>query len=462
MFVFVFASAFSAQRIMPNLGVNRLGSLTAMYQNTGLIIGFYAALLEHMSNRLTASEASLIAQEFFGSVESYVSNDNILPDIIVIMSEAFMDITSVYNLEFSSDPIANFRRLRQAHISGNVVVPVFGGGTANTEFEFLTGVPLYLMGRADYVPYSNPSRYFYRDVLTSMPWLLRTQGYRTVAVHPYYAWFFSRDAVYPRLGFEHVYFSEDMPDASLRGWFISDEYFTDRVIDEIIYAENTDTPLFLFGVSMQNHWEFWDYKYTHNDPYFEFDVTAFSPLLNEVELGRVNSFVQGIYDADRQLGRLIKFLENRSRPTILVFFGDHMPILGAHDDTIFETLGYISSQNILGWNEYDKQKMFTTPYLVWSNFADTNQDWGVLSAYFLGARVLDLSGVMLNNYWNYILHLNQYFRALTENHYVDNYGNFSGLYGVMQLEHIIAFDALNTVKWFGNDDFYYWLQEFLQ
>ena len=459
MFVLAFASNFYSNTIMPALEINPRGPLTALYRDTGFILGFHAALIDHNARHMEAGTASFVAERFFPHPTSRGSTlpPAAQPNVIVIMSEAFIDPTVIYSLEFSTDPAANLRRLSQDHISGDLVVPVFGGGTANTELEFLTGSPMFFMGSAYYVPYNNVGRYFFRDIETAMPQLFRANGYRTIAVHPFTRYFFNRNVVYDRLGFDVYIGYEDMEDPEYKGFFVSDEFFTDEIIAQILLAEEADEPLFLFGISMQNHWEFWGSKY-YGWPQ---DITAYSPYLTEGELGNVNSFVQGIYDADKQLGRLIDFIEDRDTPTIVVFFGDHLPILGEGHNAIFETLGYISDQRLGMWNEDDRRKMFTLPYLVWSNFTDTDEYWGTLSTYFLGAQVLRHSGINLNRYWHHVLYANSHFRALTENHHVDIEGNFRTIWDVWNYDHIIAYEALIQAMWFGTDDFHYSLSEII-
>ena len=457
-FVPVFASNLYTNSIMPALDINPRGPLTSLYRHTGFILGFHAALLDHNARNLDAAASTPTAIKFFREPETGRGSalpPDIRPNVIVIMSEAFIDPNVIYNLEFSTDPASNFRRLSQNHISGDVIVPVFGGGTANTELEFLTGSPLFLMGSAYYVPYSNAGRYFFRDIEAAMPQLFRQNGYRTVALHPFTRYFFSRDVVYPRLGFDAFISYEDMENPVYKGLFVSDEFFTDEIIKQILEAEETSEPLFLFGISMQNHWEYWGSKY-YGWPQ---DVTSYSPYLDEEELARVDAFMQGIYDADKQLGRLIDFIEERDTPTIVVFFGDHLPILGEHSDRFFEQLGYISDQRQEMWSKEDRRKMFTTPYLVWSNFADTNEDWGTTSTYFLGAQLLRHSGIELNRFWHHVLYANRYFSALTENLYVDIYGNIHTAHDVWSKDHVVAMEALIQAMWFGTDDFHYSLSE---
>jgi len=456
LFIGVFGINATASGILNALDVDTSGSLTQLYRDTGLIVGFHAALVDHNSRNVTAAAAGERVLDFFPTPNPAPHPAaNVRPNVIVIMSEAFMDPTIIDNLHFSTDPVPNFRRLAAEHISGDVVVPVFGGGTANTELEFLTGSAMFFMGSAYYVPYNNVGRYFFRDIAAAMPWLFRANGYHAVAVHPYTRYFFSRNLVYPRLGFNEFIGYEDMQDPHYKGFFVSDEFFTDQIIAQILLAEQVDEPLFLFGVSMQNHWEYWGSKYSG----WPEDITVYSPYLNDYEQAVVRSFAQGIYDADKQLGRLVDFVESRDTPTIIVFFGDHLPILGEHNDAFLQRLGFISDQRIWHWDEQDRQRMFSVPYLVWSNFADQGRHWGTLSTYFLAANVLELSGINLNRYWHYTLYLNTHFGGLTENHFISNFGNFYSVHSVRQRPYVAAMEALHQVKWFGTDDLFESLSE---
>ncbi|MCL2354092.1 MAG: hypothetical protein FWC69_05625, partial [Defluviitaleaceae bacterium] len=172
LFFLVFVSSFYSNLVMPLMeGQVRDTPLTVLYRQSGFILGFHTTLLNHNSRRHDAYDASRILAAYFEDRGITLPQDEppqqIQPNVIIIMSEAFMDPTDFYNVNFSRDPVPNFRRLAEASISGDVVVPVFGGGTANTEFELLTGVPIFFMGSAYYIPYTNLERYFASNVYTA-------------------------------------------------------------------------------------------------------------------------------------------------------------------------------------------------------------------------------------------------------------------------------------------------------
>jgi len=205
---------FASNRVFPALGLDR-GTETDRYRDNGLVLGFYSALIDHLApthatfDYLTMFTHGL-SQNGAGALLKPQA-DPIVPNVIVIMSESFMDPTELYNLTFSQYPVPNLRRLSYGNLSGNVLVPVYGGGTSNTEFEFIGGSPHLFFGTRFYVPYESPAGYFDREIMTTLPWMFRANGYRTVAVHPYYEWFFNRVELYPLLGFEESIFKEQMP-----------------------------------------------------------------------------------------------------------------------------------------------------------------------------------------------------------------------------------------------------------
>ena len=431
-FLVFLSGNFAVNRILPVFELNR-GTVSQRYRDRGLVLGFYTEAVRARRPRQIE-----IGLSFFQLSQPAQIADGVLPNVIVIMSEAFMDPTVFDNLSFSQYPIPNFRQISEQGTSGNVMVPAFGGGTINTEMEFLMGLPHLFYGSRFHVPPENLRRYFPHEFPTSLPWLFRENGYRTVGVHTFYGTFFNRNTIYPLIGFDDFIASEQMPYALYKGPFISDEYFTDRIIEQILQAESDDVPLFLFGISMQNHWEFDPLKYYT----LNLDVMSESPVLSERHIHHVNSFMQGIFDADKQLGRLVNFIYNRDTPTIVVFFGDHLPILGTHADRIFEQLGFLTSQDDFSWDLQDRVNVFHTPYLVWANYDIELGDWGNLSTYFLGAQVARASGITINRYYAYLLQSREYFRGLTNYLYICVDGQYHYGWQFREQEYILALESL--------------------
>jgi len=447
-----FTGGFAANRVLPTLGLD-IGTVTDRYRENGMMLGFYSELVSRSNAGALVFDTSVLMP-----LPQPQRDHSITPNVIVIMSESFVDPMTWGNINFSQYPVPNFRRLAEGNLSGNVIVPVFGGGTVNTEMEFLTGGAHVFYGSRFYVPNERVRHYFSREIPTALPWLFRENGYRTVAIHPFLGDFYNRNIIYPLIGFDEFIAQEQMPNATYNGPFISDEYFTDRIIEQIILAEESAEPLFLFGISMQNHWGFDPLKYGT----LELDVMADSPYLNMYETQRVNSFLQGIFDADKQLGRLADFIESRDTPTIIVFFGDHLPILGRRQDRVFENLGFISYQEEFLWTLEDRANMFQTPYLVWANYGLGQECWGTVSTFLFGALVADAAGVNLNRYFTYVLQSTQHFRGITNELYLGLDGVFQHGWEYRNRSYILALEALWYANMFGSDDFHRSLAELIE
>ena len=437
--------------VMINISDMAAGRTFDRYRDSGFIVGFYSEMVYRSTYEFLDIAPHEITVTFSAPIEiipmrEESPNPPISPNVIVVMSEAFFDPNVLPNLTFSQNPVPNFHRLSNSHISGSLVVPTFGGGTANTEFEFLGGSPHVFFGTRWYVPFENASRYFYADIPTALPWMFRQNGYRTVGVHTFRGDFFNRNRIYPRVGFDLFLSAEDMPNAVYRGDFISDEYFTDRIIEQIILAEEAGEPLFLFGISMQNHWPYVESRYAW------VDITSYSPYLSREEIGIVNTFVQGVFDADAQLGRLIDFVESRKTPTIVVFFGDHLPIMGTHEHRIFERLGFLSVQDAWEWNLQDLQNAYKSHYLVWANFELGQECFGTVSAFLLGVLVAEASGIQLNRYFTYLLGAAAYLRVLTNELFMSademDYGYLN-----RQNSDVLMLESLWHHKMFGRSEF---------
>ena len=450
---FVFLIFFA---IIHTSGLINEGSTLIRYRNNGLILGFYAELVNRDTHNSFVITPIEITHAFSLSLETNkLIQDKTYnlppknPNVIIIMSEAFFDPNVLPNVTFSQNPVSNFHRLAKENLSGRLIVPSWGGGTANTEFEFLGGSPHVFFGSRWYLPFKNYERYFFDYITSAMPWMFRKNGYRTVGIHTFYGTFYNRNIIFPRIGFDIFLSSEYMPDAVYKGDFISDEYFTDRIIEQIILAEEADEPLFLFGISMQNHWPFHEARYYP----LKFDVLSESSYLDAEEIGVMNTFLQGIFDADKQLGRLIEFINSRKTPTIVVFFGDHLPILGRHDQKIFEKLGFLTTQDEWSWALGDLVTAFSTHYLVWANYDLQRECFGTVSTFILGAMVAEATGISLNRYFTYLLGGSERLRVLTDKLFMSSSGIME--YGIENRSNldVLTLEALWNAKMFGEDEF---------
>ncbi|MBD2845082.1 sulfatase-like hydrolase/transferase [Paenibacillus sp. IB182496] len=298
------------------------------------------------------------------------------PNLIMIMSEAFWDPTRMDAVSFSRDPLPHFRELAAQGISGTMLAPVYGGGTVNTEFEVLTGYSTQFLPSGS-IAYAN----YVRTPQQSLASALRVQGYEATAVHSYHNWFYRRNEVYKLLGFDRFVSGEFFNEPVKRSGYISDDELTARIIREVRRSEGPD---FVYAVSMQNHGPYYPGKNEED--------TIRVQGLGESSTGILETYAQSLSEADAALGRLVRHFEESGEPTVIVFFGDHLPMLGA-DYQVYREAGYYQD----GTSADAYMRMYGVPFLIWDNMdsaeaAEARDDGQIVGAPQLGQLALRQAG----------------------------------------------------------------------
>ena len=245
-----------------------------------------------------------------------------LPDIVVVQSESFFDPRRTFP-GIRPDLLADFdQACTEANLHGRLSVPAWGANTMRPEFSFLTGICPAALG----IHRFNPYRRVARQPIRALPAVLREAGYRTTCIHPHPARFFRRDRAFPNLGFERFMDIREFSKAKKCGPYISDEAVTDKVLDELSLATK---PLFLFAITMENHGPLHLEKVTSEDAE-QFFTKVPPPSCNDLHV-----YLRHLRNADQQLGRIRNALRARSRPYVLVFYGEHLPSMPG----VYEALG---------------------------------------------------------------------------------------------------------------------------
>ena len=323
------------------------------------------------------------------------ANNKDLPNIIVIMDEAFSDLAVVGDLETNEDYMPFMHKMQQGAdhtITGYAQVSVCGGNTANSEFEFLTGNTMSFLPSGS-IPYQ---QYITKDT-PSLASYLASLGYETYAQHPYYASGWNREKVYPLLGFEHLNFIDDYANKTYVRKYVSDDADMQHIIDT--YENKEDgKPAFIFNVTMQNHGGYTD---------------AFSNLSEDVHATNYNSEVLDRYLSlirltDQSLEKLVDYFSNVDEKTVIVFFGDHQP-----SDTVAAQVQ--DSMLLPGESVPDEQlrKRYQVPYLVWANYDIDGATQQNTSLNYLSAEVLKAAGVPTDAYQNFLLDLQKSYPVMS-------------------------------------------------
>lgn len=268
-------------------------------------------------------------------------NDIDKPNIIFLQLESFFDATNVKGLEFSEDPIPNIRKLYEKFPGGYLSVPSFGAGTANTEFETMTGMNLDDFG---------PGEYPYKTVLQSTAcesicYYLSNYGYTATALHDNTGGFYDRNRVFSRLGFNSFVSIEYIEKYEMNpiGW-VKDKCLTDEIVGIL---DSTSTPDYIYTISVQGHGD-----YPENTDGLDLPVK----VTNNNVTGNPNGFeyyVNQTHEMDAFVAELIDALSKRNEKTILVIYGDHLPTFDITDDDLKN--GDIYQTQYVVWNNYNLQ-----------------------------------------------------------------------------------------------------------
>ncbi len=320
------------------------------------------------------------------------------PNILMVMCEAFTDLPdqTAFTYGEGESPIAFYNSLvqREDVLSGQMVVSNIGAGTANTEFDVLTGMMTNRIGAGT----TSAFRVVHRDT-DSIPRALAAQGYQTFFTHPGHNWFYNRQSVYSYLGIRDQMFNEVYSAADYKGNWISDRAFLEQ-LQLALEARSTDAPLFAYGVTIQNHQAYTAEKYG----FLPEPVQTELPLSDAAQEA-LSVYFEGLRDSDRMLQELTAWLEGQQEPWLLVFFGDHQPNLGA-DFRGYRELGLYPENLDTAENRLSQ---YTVPWLMWGNsaFHETGSlpelEQTTLSSHYLGALTIQAAGFEgLDGYVDYL------------------------------------------------------------
>ncbi len=364
------------------------------YENNGFIFAFTNSIGDLINDKPSGygKEGILNVVGKMRSVTGKTAVSDIKPNIIMIMNEAFWDPTLLPNVSFSEDPLATVHKLEQKGNTGWLSTPQFGGGTANVEFEALTGFTMDFLP-SDAMAYQQYIKHDFKSIVS----ILNSQGYNSVALHPYERTFWNRDKVYNYFGFSKFITQEEFDEEDYKGGYISDDSTYKKIIE--IYEENQETnkPFFNFTVTMQNHYMYSKEKYSKKDSE---SIKISSEKLSEKDKEIIQAYAVGAKDADQMLKNLIDYFSKIKDPTIIVFFGDHLPSLDGYD--VYQNTGFVSAEDDFG--EYAK-KLNKTPLIVWNNYNKTIKNPGYLTANYLSPYLLSEFELETPNFFEYLNHL---------------------------------------------------------
>ena len=290
-----------------------------------------------------------------------VQNGEQSPNVIFIQLETFFDVNHLSKVEFSENPIPNFSALHNNYSSGYLGVPSIGAGTANTEFEVISGMSLNHFGMGEY-PYKTVLQ---NNPCESICYNLKNHGYKAHAIHNNTAIFYDRDLVFANLGFDTFTALEHMQDVNytVGGW-AKDDVLLGCINDCLDSSKDSDV---IYTITVQGHGK---YPSDYEDE-LVVNATGFS---EDEDVNReFNYYINQLYEVDQFIGELLTSLQKRDERTVVVMFGDHLPS--------FE----ISADDLEGGD------LFATEYVIWDNFGLEKRNMDI-PAYQISSHVMELLG----------------------------------------------------------------------
>lgn len=332
-----------------------------LFKSRGFIYSFLYRAANYKSikpEEYSKDEAQQILADY--KKAPYTLNSGKKPHIIAVMGEAFYDIDRIEGVEFNNgfDPLKNFNNITKQAYSGRIVTGVFGGGTANTEFSFLTGHSMPIMPDL-----SSPYSYYIRKDTFSLARMLEEAGYASMAFHPGESWFYNRSNVYKFFGFDHIYFKKDMDmnNVEINHGYISDRSTAEFTLDKFRHHLATDpqTPFFEFVVNIDNHG-----PYSKRELGYP-EILKRKNNMDEATYNILNNYINGLMRCDQALGYLVDSISMMDEPVVFLYFADHLPFLGENYQG-YKALGFKLGQD-QDLEAYLNQ--YETPWFIWCNSA---------------------------------------------------------------------------------------------
>ena len=345
------------------------------------------------------------------------------PTIIVVMSESFADLSVIG--EFNTNkPLTPFMdSLYENTTKGYALSSVFGAKTPNSEWEFLTGGSMAFLPSGSVV-----YQQYLGDEPTSMVSTLKAEGYTCVAMHPYYETGWSRNLVYPNMGFDEAYFIDDFDQTQLIREYISDAEMYRKIIERY-ENRKVNEDLFIMSISMQNHGGYATDYDNFEEKYYK--------------IGRsytdANQFFSLIRESDDALRDFVTYFENADEPVEIIFFGDHQPSLNRN---FYEIL---NGKGLSGLTLAELEALYTVPFFIWTNYDTPEETVEITSLNFLSTMALERAGIDLPPYYQFMADLREVIPAINSRGYYslenDKYLHVEDALG-KELEWIMKYESL--------------------
>lgn len=352
------------------------------YRN-GYLLNFMMSIRDYFIGEpegYSIDKVTELEATYSGDGKDYVDEVEEKPTIIVVMSESYADLSIVGDYAANIPVTPFYDALTSNTVKGYALASVFGAKTPNSEWEFMTGNSMAFLPGGSVV-----YQQYITDTPTSMVSALKNTGYTCVAMHPYYATGWSRNNIYPNMGFDQMYFLEDFDQTNVLREYVSDRELYEKIIDQF-ESKPKNEDLFLMSISMQNHG-----GYTEKYENFQEQVRMLG-----INYPDVNQYLSLLHESDKALEYLISYFENVDEPVEIVFFGDHQPSLSS------SFYPYLNGKGLSGLTEDELEALYTVPFFIWTNYESKAEEVEITSLNYLSTMALERAGIALPPYQQFL------------------------------------------------------------
>lgn len=367
--------------------------------------GFAYNLYLQLKEIVISQPEEYSVEELQQQLEEYSSDEAVVsaeyPNIIAIMNESFADLEVLGEFETNKEVLPVLKSLKENTIQGDLYVSIYGGNTANSEYEFLTGHSIgYFSERV--VPYQMYLREEKENLFTQMNDL----GYETVFMHPYGSYGWNRVSVYNYFGVDRMFFEEDMDSLTYIRQYATDssQY---ELVKELLEENKNSEPMFIFDVTVQNHG-----GYTGEIEQLKKEISMEGKAYEET-----GNYLNLVHESDQALGEFLKYLESYKEPVAVIFFGDHQPAVES------EFVEGMTGHSLNNMPQSERQKMYTTPYFIWTNYDIEEKQDVDMSLNFLSAYAMEVLGLPMTGHQKYLMNLYKEYPVMNTVGIMDAAGN---------------------------------------
>ncbi len=361
------------------IGNEKFSNLPTKFKEHGFNTCFILSIIDqgikkpadYSPERIEHATGKQYSQPVSANPKKEVTKDK--PNIIFLQLESFYDVNKIQGYTYSQNPTPIVSALKENHPHGLLRVPSIGAGTANTEFEVLTGMEVAFFGIAEYPYYT----VLQNKTCESLAYNTKQNGYTAHAIHNHTGTFYDRDKVFVNLGFDTFSSLENMPNIQRNsGTWAKDSMLTSQI--KLALESTPDSADFIYTISVQAHGKYptsWDEYHERLMGQIP-DVNVAGNVDNPENPGFAY-YLNELHDCDTFVGSVINEITSHGEPTVLVLFGDHMPAFNVHNWTVTD-------------GDY-----YTTDYVIYTlncdaDFSDAPKE---LTSYQLGSYILGKLGI---------------------------------------------------------------------